>query len=97
MRGFSLTQGTRGLVREPPKQCGLVGAFPWWFAQLGWLLRCASALAGPDVGQHDAYPQELQDRQVVEEKVRNHDMAPLPSGVTGAYYRVSGVGQLSAA
>jgi hypothetical protein len=52
--------------------------------------------AGPDVMQHDAYPQEPQDHQVGEEKVWNHDIAPLHSGVTGALYQVSGVGQLSA-
>jgi hypothetical protein len=34
---------------------------------------------------------------VVEEKVRNHDMAPLHHCVRGALYRVSGIGQLSAA
>jgi hypothetical protein len=51
VRCFLLTQGTRGLVRETLKRCGLVGvgAFPWWFEQLGWLLRCNSALAGPDI------------------------------------------------
>jgi hypothetical protein len=35
--------------------------------------------------QHDAEPQESQDRELVVDMVRNHGDAPLPGSVTGTF------------
>jgi len=74
-----------GLYVRPPNGLGS------WERLRGGL----TSSAGPDVMQHDAYPREPRDHQGGEEKVWNHDIAPLHSGVRGALYQVSGVGQLS--
>ena len=47
--------------------------------------------------QHDAYPQESQDYQLIIEEVWNHGSAPLHYSVTGALYSILGLVELSAA
>ncbi len=98
MRHLLLTQNTMRFVCQASKRLRRLRVFAPGFDEhsLGWPLWYHRASAWPNVVKHNTSPQEPQDHQVIEEKVRHHDMAPLHSGVTGALYQVSGVEQLSA-
>ena len=96
MRRVLVTQGTERLVRQAAKRLRLLAA-------------CASGRAGdsgprclrpagawPHQSQHDKEPQESQDQELIVKEGWNHGIAPLYSGVTGAYYSILGSVELSA-
>src|SRR6266508_6961261 len=73
MRGFSLTQGTRGLVRQARKRFGLGGAL---VLGLDWHRWDGHASLGPGDVQHDEEPHENEQSEVGEKQVRDHGIAP---------------------
>src|SRR5262249_6734086 len=78
MRGLSLTQGTRGLVRQPLKGFGLVGAVALGLARLGlgWSGRNRHRALGPGEMQDDEKPNECEQDELREKKMRLHDVTP---------------------
>src|SRR5881628_3301776 len=70
-RGFLrrlLTGGTAGLAGEARKQLGGAGTLARRRQRFGWLLIPSGTLAWPGIMQHDAEPEESQERQLVEKE-----------------------------
>src|SRR5712691_139125 len=97
MRRLMRTQGTGGLMGEACKRLGLLGALTPRHDGLGGRALCCRASARPGSVQHDTQPQESQDCQLVEKKVRNHGTPPSLGGETGGFYLILGPIELSAA
>src|SRR4029453_17859825 len=79
------------------KRFGLVGALALGRDGLEWGLGRYTGRARPEAGQHDAQPEQDEDHQLIVHQVWNHGIAPLHSGVIGAFYRILESGELSAA
>src|SRR5205823_12736887 len=79
------TQYTVRLVRQALKRFGLVGALALGRDGLEWGLGRSTGWARPEVGQHDAQPEEDEDHQVIVHQVWNHGITPLHSGVRGHF------------
>ena len=62
------TGGTGGLAGEARKRLRVAGALARWRHRLGWPLLPSGTLVGPGSMQHDAEPQESQERQLVEKE-----------------------------
>ena len=72
MLGFVLvglrTGGTGGLAGETRKRLRVAGALARWRQRLGWPLIPSGTLVWPGIMQHDAEPEESQERQLVEKE-----------------------------
>jgi len=75
-------------VRQARKRCGVGGALAARRDGLDWGLGRSTGWARPEVGQHDAQPEQDEDHQLIVHQVWNHGIAPLHSGVRGAFYRI---------
>jgi hypothetical protein len=64
---------------------------------ISWSLGHPTRWARPEVGQHDAQPEQDQDHQLIVDEVWYHRIAPLSSGVKGPFYRILELFELSAA
>src|SRR5262245_30723847 len=73
MCGFSLTQGTRRLVRQALKRFGLGGPLALGLGRYRW---GGLTWFGPSERQHDKEPEERQQSELVVNKRRDHGNAP---------------------
>jgi hypothetical protein len=86
MRGISLTQGTMGLVRQPLKRFGLGGAVALGLERLGlgWRGRNRHHALGPGEVQNDEKPEECEQDELREKKMRLHGVTPSNMGCEGS-------------
>src|SRR5262245_31746298 len=82
---FLRTQGTRGLVRQARKRCGVGGALAARRDGLGWLWLGRHVWAGPGEVQHDKQPQESQDHELIVKLMWNHGKKPPHNGMVGGH------------
>jgi len=78
MRGLSLTQGTMGLLRQPLKRFRLGGAVALGLERLGlgWRGRHRHRALGPGEVQDDEKPDECEQDELREKKMRLHGVTP---------------------
>src|SRR5262245_44030629 len=95
---LSFTQGTRGLVCQPLKRCGLGGAVALGLERLGlgWRGRNRHRVLGPGEAQNDEKPDECDQDELREKKMRLHGVTPPTCVERGAFYPVWGWCELSA-
>src|SRR5262245_10098058 len=98
MHGLSCTQGTMGLGRQPLKRFGLGGAVALGRERLGlgWRGRNRHRALKPGEAQNDEKPDECEQDELREKKMRLHGVTPPTCVERGAFYPVWGWCELSA-
>src|SRR6516225_7545439 len=92
-----LTGSTGGRAGEARKRLRVAGALAWWQDGLHWSPLGRSALARPSSMQHEKYPEQSQQHELIEKKVWNHGKVPSRGGEIGGFYLILGPRELSAA
>ena len=76
MRGLACTQGTVRLLRQTLERVGLGGTLALGLEGISWLRGHPMGWGRPEVGQHDAQPEQEQDHQWIVDEVWYHGISP---------------------